>query len=155
MVGILLTKKYIHNLKVESYVLLSGNFQDVKLGGSILSNSKNCSEEGRGRARIWYIGVLQQRAGSLNIESEVAQSCLTLCDPIDYSLPISSVHGILQARILKWAAIPFSRGSSWPRDWSWVYCIARRFFIVWVTRKWKKNRYLMLRNLTLFQYHLQ
>ena len=155
MVGILLTKKYIHNLKVESYVLLSGNFQDVKLGGSILSNSKNCSEEGRGRARIWYIGVLQQRAGSLNIESEVAQSCLTLCDPIDYSLPISSVHGILQARILKWVAIPFSRGSSWPRDWSRVYCIARRFFIVWVTRKWKKNRYLMLRNLTLFQYHLQ
>ena len=155
MVGILLTKKYIHNLKVERYVLLSGNFQDVKLGGSILSNSKNCSEEGRGRARIWYIGVLQQRAGSLNIESEVAQSCLTLCDPIDYSLPISSVHGILQARILKWVAIPFSRGSSWPRDWSRVYCIARRFFIVWVTRKWKKNRYLMLRNLTLFQYHLQ
>ena len=155
MVGILLTKKYIHNLKVESYVLLSGNFQDVKLGGSILSNSKNCSEEGRGRARIWYIGVLQQRAGSLNIESEVAQSCLTLCDPIDYSLPISSVHGILQARILKWVAIPFSRGYSWPRDWSRVYCIARRFFIVWVTRKWKKNRYLMLRNLTLFQYHLQ
>ena len=155
MVGILLTKKYIHNLKVESYVLLSGNFQDVKLGGSILSNSKNCSEEGRGRARIWYIGVLQQRAGSLNIESEVAQSCLTLCDPIDYSLPISSVHGILQARILKWVAIPFSRGSSWPRDWSRVYCIARRFFIVWVTRKWKKNRYLMLRNLTLFKYHLQ
>ena len=155
MVGILLTKKYIHNLKVESYVLLSGNFQDVKLGGSILSNSKNCSEEGRGRARIWYIGVLQQRAGSLNIESEVAQSCLTLCNPIDYSLPISSVHGILQARILKWVAIPFSRGSSWPRDWSRVYCIARRFFIVWVTRKWKKNRYLMLRNLTLFQYHLQ
>ena len=155
MVGILLTKKYIHNLKVESYVLLSGNFQDVKLGGSILSNSKNCSEEGRGRARIWYIGVLQQRAGSLNIESEVAQSCLTLCDPIDYSLPSSSVHGILQARIVEWVAFPFSRGSSWPRDWSRVYCIARRFFIVWVTRKWKKNRYLMLRNLTLFQYHLQ
>ena len=155
MVGILLTKKYIRNLKVESYVLLSGNFQDVKPEGSILSNSKNCSEKGRGRARIWYIGVLQQRAGSLNIESEVAQSCVTLCDPIDYSLPISSVHGILQARILKWAAIPFSRGSSWPRDWSRVYCIARRFFIVWVTRKWKTNRYLMLRNLTLFQCHLQ
>lgn len=48
MVGILLTEKYIHNLKVESFVILSGNFQDVKPGGSILSNSKNCSEEGRG-----------------------------------------------------------------------------------------------------------
>ena len=46
----------------------------------------------------------------------VAQSCLTLCDPMDYSLPGSSVHGILQARILQWVAISFSRGSSQPRD---------------------------------------
>ena len=46
----------------------------------------------------------------------VAQSCLALCDPMDCSSPGSSVHGILQARILEWAAIPFSRGSSWPRD---------------------------------------
>ena len=46
----------------------------------------------------------------------VAQSCLTLCDPRDYSPPSSSVHGILQARILEWVAIPFSRGSSWPRQ---------------------------------------
>jgi len=44
--------------------------------------------------------------------SEVTQSCPTLCDPIDCSLPGSSVHGILQARILKWVAISFSRGSS-------------------------------------------
>ena len=46
----------------------------------------------------------------------VIQSCLTLCDPMDYSLPGSSVHGILQARILEWVAISFSKGSSWPRD---------------------------------------
>ena len=45
-------------------------------------------------------------------ESEVAQSCLTLCDPMAYSLPGSSVHGILQARILEWVAISFSRRSS-------------------------------------------
>ena len=44
----------------------------------------------------------------------VAQSCLTLCDPTDYSLPGFSVHGILQARILDWVAIPFSRGSANP-----------------------------------------
>ena len=50
----------------------------------------------------------------------VAQSCLTLCDPMDCSPPGSSVHGILQARILEWVAIPFSRSSSWPRDWTWV-----------------------------------
>ena len=45
-------------------------------------------------------------------EMLVTQSCLTLCDPMDYSPPGSSVHGILQARILEWVAIPFSRGSS-------------------------------------------
>ena len=44
------------------------------------------------------------------------QSCLTLCDPMDCCLPGSSVHGILQARILEWDAIPFSKGSSQPRD---------------------------------------
>ena len=42
----------------------------------------------------------------------VTQSCLTLCDPMDCSLPGSSIHGFLQARILEWVAIPFSRGSS-------------------------------------------
>ena len=46
----------------------------------------------------------------------VTQSYLTLCDPKDYSLPGSSVHGILQAKILEWVAIPFCRGSSQPRD---------------------------------------
>ena len=47
---------------------------------------------------------------------KVTQSCLTFCDPIDCSLPGSSVHGIRQARILEWVAIPFSRGSSQPMD---------------------------------------
>ena len=47
-------------------------------------------------------------------ESEVAQSCLTLCNPMDCSPPGSSVHGILQTRILVWVAIPFSRGLSDP-----------------------------------------
>ena len=46
----------------------------------------------------------------------VAQSCPTVCDPMDCSLPGSSVHGILQARILEWVAIPFSRGSSQARS---------------------------------------
>ena len=57
----------------------------------------------------------------------VAQSCLTLCDPMDCSPSGSSVPGMLQARILEWVVIPFSRGSSWPRDWTWVSCIAGRF----------------------------
>ena len=58
---------------------------------------------------------------------KVTQSCLTLCNPMDHT-----VHGILQARILEWVAIPFSRGSSWPRDWTRVFYIAGGFFTVWV-----------------------
>ena len=53
------------------------------------------------------------------------------CDPMDCSLPGSSVHGILQARILDWVAIPSSSASSWPRGWTQVSCIARRFFTNW------------------------
>ena len=52
----------------------------------------------------------------VEVKVVVAQSCLTLCDSMDCSPPDSSVHGILQARILKWVAIPFSQGSSQPRD---------------------------------------
>ena len=54
---------------------------------------------------------------------KVAQSCPTLCDPMDYT-----VHGILQARVLEWVAAPFSRGSSRPRDGTQVSCIAGGFF---------------------------
>ena len=61
-------------------------------------------------------------------ECEVTQLCLTLCDPIGSSLPGSSLHGILQARILEWVAISFSRGSSQPRDQTQVSCIAGRHF---------------------------
>ena len=64
----------------------------------------------------------------------VAQWCPTLCDPMDCSLPGCSVHGISQARILEWVAIPFSRGSSWPRDQTQVSCIAGGFFTFWAAR---------------------
>ena len=53
----------------------------------------------------------------------VTKSCLTLCDPMDCSPPASSVHGILQARTLEWGAIPFSKGSSLPRDRTCVFCM--------------------------------
>ena len=59
---------------------------------------------------------------------KLPQSCPTLCDHLDSSPPGSSVHGILQARILEWVAIPFSRGSCQPRDWIQVSCIAGGFF---------------------------
>ena len=58
------------------------------------------------------------------LESEITQSCLTLCDPMDCSLPVSSVRGISQVRILERVVISFSRGSSQPRDWTWVSHIA-------------------------------
>ena len=64
-------------------------------------------------------------------ESEVAQSCPTLCDPMDCSLSGSSVHGIFQARVLEWVAIAFSQGSSQPRNRTQVSCIAGRRFTVW------------------------
>ena len=65
----------------------------------------------------------------------VAQLCPTLCNPTNCTPPGSSVYGILQARILEWVAIPFSRGSSQPRDRTLVSRITGRFFTVWATGK--------------------
>ena len=60
----------------------------------------------------------------------VIQLCLTLCDPVDYSPPGSSVHAILWARICELVAIPFSRGSSQLRDRTLVSCVAGIFFTI-------------------------
>ena len=68
-------------------------------------------------------------------ESEVAQSCPTLWNPMDCSLPGSSLHGIFQARVLEGVAISFSRGSSQPRDQARVSRIAGRQFTLWATRE--------------------
>ena len=76
----------------------------------------------------WIQGLFMLCAKSL-------QSCPILCDPMDCSPPGTSVQGILQARTLKWFAIPFSRGSSRPRDWTQVSCIAGRFFTIWTTKE--------------------
>ena len=64
------------------------------------------------------------------------QLCLAVCDPMDCSLPGSSVHGIFQVRILEWVVTSSSRGSSWPRDWthiSWISCIGRQILNHWAT----------------------
>ena len=68
-------------------------------------------------------------------ESEVAQSCVTLCSPMDCSPPGSSIHGVFQARVLQYVAISFSRGSSPPRDGTQVSRIAGRCFTFWATRE--------------------
>ena len=71
------------------------------------------------------------------VKVKVAQSCLTLCDPMVYT-----VHGILHARILEWVAFPFSRASSWPRNRTGVSCITGRFFTSWATREALQSQFL-------------
>ena len=70
-----------------------------------------------------------------HMHAKSLQSCPFLCDPMDCSPPDFSVHGFLQARILKWVAISFSRGSPQPRDWTQISHIAGRFFTIWVNRE--------------------
>ena len=67
---------------------------------------------------------------NMKVKVKVAQPYPTLCNPMD-----CVVHGILQARILKWVACPFSRGSSQPRDQIQVSCIAGKFFTNWAIRE--------------------
>ena len=64
-----------------------------------------------------------------------AQTCPTVRDPKYSRLRVSTVQGILQVQILEWVAISFSRGSSLPRDWTRVSCIAGRFLTIWATRE--------------------
>ena len=78
---------------------------------------------------LWLILYLQG-------PSCVLSPCSILMDslrPMDCSPPGSSVHGISQARILEWVAISFSRGSSWPRDWTRISCIGRWILYHWAT----------------------
>ena len=83
--------------------------------------------KGRGRPALGAMPILL-------LHVLIVQSCPTLCDPfMDSSTPGSSVHGISQARLLAWVAISFPRGSSPPRDWTWVF--ASEFFTAWATRE--------------------
>ena len=84
-------------------------------------------------------GILKQWKWNHSVMSD-------LFDPIDCSLPGSSVHGILQARILEWVAISFSRGSSQPRDQIQVSLIVGRFFTIWATRKYPPRALLNIRD---------
>ena len=94
-------------------------FYPIKLSSVDLLDlwaSKTCNSQPRSRTQL--------------SKTQVTQSCQTLCDPVDYT-----VCGILQARILEWVAFPFSRGSSQPRDWTQVSCIAGGFFTNWTIRE--------------------
>ena len=85
-------------------------------------------------ACLWTLNF-SMRHEDKESQSRVAQSCPTLWDPMDCSLPGSSVHTIFQARILEWLAISFSRVSSWPTDWTQVFHIVGRHFTIWATRE--------------------
>ena len=120
---------------------------------SMLSRSMRCTENGNDCSRHWSTERVQFFSTTLNHTSHnqgfkswmscvtkfglihhihpcvlSLQSCLTLCDPVDHSLPGSSVLGILQIRILKWVAIPSYRGSAQSRDQTQISCIAGGFF---------------------------
>ena len=104
-------------------------------GGTVLAPLWD-DHRGRNRTNSMHLaGALskENRAGFFLypfLKVKAPQSCPTLCDPMDYT-----VHGIFQARILEWVAFPFSRGSSWPRNYTGVSCTADRFFTSWATRE--------------------
>ena len=91
----------------------------------ILANTKNTKNE-----QCDSLTLFLQNAPLYLLKVKLAQSCPTLCDPRDYT-----VYGILQARILEWIAVPFSRRSSQPRDQTEVSCTAGWFFTSWATRE--------------------
>ena len=92
---------------------------------------------------IWYsssnecpVLLFSESSNHIVLESVLLiQSYPTLWDPVNYSLPGSSVHGVFQARVLEWIAISSSKGSSPPRDLTWVSCLGRWFFTIWDTRE--------------------
>ena len=83
----------------------------------------------------FQISRIQYLLAAAATAAKSPQSCPTLCDPIDGSPPGSSVHQISQAGVPEWVAISFSRGSCWPRDWTWVSCFSRRVPYHWATQE--------------------
>ena len=101
---------------------------------------RNC---GVSRGKLLTICHIGHCSAKLEVKwSEVTQLCPTVCDPMDCSLPGSSIHGTFQASVLEWGAISFSRGISQPRDRTWVSRIAGRCFTVWATREALKSVWL-------------
>ena len=117
-------------------VVLKGKMQEIKrcwlntVGTNPLVYSNEVKGGGEGRNNIIIL-----RPNAVCVCVLVTQLCPTLCDPMDCSPLGTSVHGILQTRILEWVYVPFSRGSSWPRDQTRISHIGSRFFTVWASRE--------------------
>ena len=110
----------------EPQILWLQNYSPV-MGWTVFLPKFICLSSTSESLRMWHYLRIK-------CESVVSQPCPTLCNTMNCTLPCSSVHGTLQARILEWVAIPFSRGSSQPRNQTQVSCIVGRFFTIWVTR---------------------
>ena len=137
-------KRVAEDEMVAWYHRLSGHESEQTPGDSAGQGSlaccspRGCKESGTTQ-RLNNKNILNAYEPLKWSEVLVAQSCLTLGNPMDFSPPGSSVHEIFQARILEWVAISFSRGSSGPRDWTWVSCTADRFFTNWAMREAQKG----------------
>ena len=121
-----LKSKFQHHSSKAS-ILWHSAFFIVQLSQSYMTTAKTIAlttQTFAGKAMSLLFNMLSES------ESEVAQSYPALCNPMDCSLPGSSLHGILQARVLEWVAISFSRGSSRPRDQTRVSCIPGGFFTI-------------------------
>ena len=84
---------------------------------------------------MWFLKRISLPLGAVRIKMSKTCACMLSCNPMDYSLPGSSVHEILQVRMLEWVAISFSGGSPQPRKWTWVSCIEDKLFTIWATRE--------------------
>ena len=109
----------------------------------LMFNPAQCTKKFRGKHwKTITIGLCVQqmeKACYFCVQLVISMLCPTLCDPMDYSPPGSSVHGIFQARRLEWVAIPFSRGSFRPGDQIQFSCSAGGFFTIWATRETQPN----------------
>ena len=100
---------------------------------SFLMKVKEGSENAGLKLNIHKTNIIASGPIQVQVQVKITQLCSTPCDPMDYGSPVSSVHGILQVRILECIAIPFLRGSSQSRDQTKVSHIAGRFFTRWAT----------------------
>ena len=120
---------------VNNTALYTWNFK--KISGKYILNVLIAHTHINGNCVRWWMWSFYygNHLATYEVKVLVAQSCLTLWDPMDCSPPGSFVHGILQARILEWVAILFSRRSPRPRDQTRVSCMSGRFFTIWATRE--------------------
>ena len=110
------------------HISTSSDFLPISFPPEIIEQSSLCS------LLIYFIHSINS-VYKVKVKVLVTPLRLTLCDSMDWSPQVSSAHGILQARILEWVVITFSKGSSWPRDQTQISCIASSFITIWDTRE--------------------